>query len=76
MFGSARNGLAVGDLRSLQLDIDSEQALQFLHCDPDVKFSHPGEKELASGGFSTQVECRIFLHESAERGVNFILIPL
>jgi len=44
--------------------------------DPDVKLAHPGEKELAGGGFSTEMERRILLHESAERGVNFILIPL
>ena len=37
---------------------------------------NPREQELPSGGLAPELEGRILLHESAERGVDFILIPL
>jgi hypothetical protein len=40
------------------------------------KLAAPSEEEFAGGRVAAELERRILVHESAERGENFILFPL
>jgi hypothetical protein len=41
-----------------------------------LELAAPGEKEFAGGRVATELKRRILVHQSAERGENFIFFPL
>src|SRR5207247_8476359 len=68
--------LAVGDLRSTDVCVDVELALETVDDDLQVELAHAGDQRLARILVGTHAEGRILLREALEPGAELVLIRL
>ena len=72
--GLALDGLLVGDLGDLEVDLHPEFPFHFLHGDFDVDLPHPGENHFLGLFLPAEVQRGVLFRQAVDRGDDLVLV--